>query len=142
MIAPALSRSTFFALLACVTASAQGPTKVSFAHDVAPLLSQKCLQCHGQASPSANLDLRTRESALKGGQHGPAIVPGAAAQSNMYRHLAGLAKPQMPMGGTLTAPEIAVVKDWIDSGAEWDATITLVAPPPADNAPTGPFKRS
>src|ERR1700689_534407 len=127
-------RSTLIALaLTCAGASARSSTEVSFARDVAPILSKNCAQCPAQAAGMGNLDLRTRESALKGGQHGPAIVPGAAAQSNMYRHLAGLAKPQMPMGGTLTAPEIAVVKDWIDSGAEWDATITLVAPPPAEH---------
>ena len=69
----------------------------------------------------ANLDLRTRETALRGGKHGPAVVPGDAAASHMYRHLIGQEKPQMPFGGRLTDAEIALVKEWIESGAEWDA---------------------
>jgi hypothetical protein len=70
----------------------------------------------------ANLDLRSRDAALKGGGHGPALVPGDAAGSRLYRHITGQEKPQMPMGGRLTDAEIAIIKNWIDSGAPWDAT--------------------
>jgi hypothetical protein len=69
----------------------------------------------------ANLDLRTRDGALKGAKHGPVIVPGDAAASHLYRRLIGEETPPMPSGGRLTDAEIAIVKDWIDSGAEWDA---------------------
>jgi hypothetical protein len=75
-----------------------------------------------------NLDLRTREGALKGGQHGPAIVPGDAAASRLYRHLTGQEQPQMPMGGRLTDAQIAVIKAWIDNGAEWDQAASPAAP--------------
>ncbi len=37
----------------------------------------------------AKLDLRTRESALAGGAHGPAIVPGNAEQSRLFRRITG-----------------------------------------------------
>jgi hypothetical protein len=79
----------------------------------------------------ANLDLRSRDAALKGGQHGPAIVPGNAAASRLYQHLTGQAQPQMPMGGRLTDAEIAVIKAWIDNGAEWDSAASLNATAPA-----------
>src|SRR5258708_3094025 len=85
------------------------------------ILTQKCIQCHGQASVMGGLDLRTREAALKGGQHGPALVVGNAAASSIYRHVSGQEQPQMPLGGRLTEPEIALLKNWIDSGAAWDA---------------------
>jgi hypothetical protein len=89
------------------------------------------MQCHGLASPMANLDLKTREGALKGGQHGPAIVPGNAAASNLYKHVAGQEQPRMPLGGKLTDEEIAAIKAWIDRGAEWDAGVALSAPAPS-----------
>jgi hypothetical protein len=112
-----------------LAASAQTPAsaakKISFSGDVAPILSAKCVQCHGQVSLMSNLDLRRREAALKGGQHGPVIVPGDAESSHLYRHLTGRELPQMPLGGRLTDPEIATIKNWIDSGAEWDAGVTL-----------------
>ena len=43
---------------------AQTDNKVSFKNDVAPLLSQKCLQCHGQVASMGSLDLRTRSGPL------------------------------------------------------------------------------
>jgi Protein of unknown function (DUF1553)/Protein of unknown function (DUF1549)/Planctomycete cytochrome C len=111
--------------LFCVAAWAQTPVKVSFSRDVAPLLSRNCTQCHGAAPAMSNLDLRSRDAALKGGQHGPAIVPGDAAGSRLYQHLTGQEKPQMPMGGRLSDPDIATIKNWIDSGASWDASDVL-----------------
>jgi len=71
------------------------------------------------------LDLRTREAALKGGTHGPGIVPRNAAQSHLYRHLTGEELPLMPLGGRLPDAEIAIIKNWIDSGADWDAGLVL-----------------
>src|SRR5438034_10871697 len=112
----------------CGPLAAQKTRDVSFKRDVVPILSEKCLKCHGLASPMANLDLKSRESALKGGQHGPAIVPGDAAASNLYKHVAGQEQPRMPLGGKLTDEEIAGLKAWIDRGAEWDAGLTLSAP--------------
>lgn len=109
-------------LLVCAAGWAQTPAKVSFSQDVAPILSRNCSQCHGQAPAMANLDLGSREGALKGGQHGPAIVPGDAAGSRLYRRLTGEEKPQMPMGGRLSDPEIAIIRNWIDNGASWNAT--------------------
>src|SRR5215467_14088297 len=104
------------------------PGKISFARDIAPVLTQKCMQCHGQTPLMGGLDLRTRETALKGGQHGAAIVPGNAAASHVYRHLTGQEAPQMPLGGRLTDAEIELFKQWIEAGAEWDAGVTLRPP--------------
>ncbi len=113
------------ALLVSMPASAG---KVSFATDVAPILAEKCVECHGQKSLMSDLDLRTRDGLLKGGKHGAAVVPGNSAGSSLYRHLTAQAQPQMPFGGQLTEQQIAVFKAWIDSGAEWDSKVALTAP--------------
>jgi hypothetical protein len=123
----ALRRWFAIPLLACAAGWAQTPaivssSPVSFSDDVAPILARNCEQCHGQAPAMANLDLRSREAALKGGQHGPALVPGDSASSRIYKHLTGESKPQMPMGGRLSDQEIAIIRNWIDSGAAWDST--------------------
>src|SRR5438552_14636579 len=104
---------TLLFLTTCVAATAQ-TGKMSFPRDVAPLLSEKCLKCHGQAPTMANLDLRTRESALKGGQHGPAFVAGNAAASHLYLRLIGQEQPQMPLGGKLSDQEIDTRKGGIE----------------------------
>jgi hypothetical protein len=104
---------------------AQTTPKISFSRDVAPILAANCMQCHGKEPLMAHLDLRTRETALKGALHGAAIIPGNAAESHLYRHLTGQEVPQMPLGGKLPDSDIAIIKKWIDSGAEWDAGVTL-----------------
>src|SRR5262247_4515421 len=80
------------------------------------ILKQKCLQCHGEAVRMSGLDLRALETILKGGEKGPAIVPGNAEASLLYRRVTGLDKPMMPMApqSPLTQQEIAVLKSWID----------------------------
>jgi hypothetical protein len=91
--------------------------------DVFVILKQKCIQCHGEAVQMSGLDLRTLEAMLKGGERGPAIVPGNAEASLLYRRVAGLEKPAMPMAPAppLTRQEIAVLKSWIDQGAKSSA---------------------
>jgi hypothetical protein len=117
--------------------SSQPGAAVDFGADIQPLLAEKCLTCHGDALKLSRLDLRTRDSALTGGNRGPALVPGNAEQSRIYRHVAGLEQPTMPMQGTpLTAAEIATVKRWIDEGAKWT---DAVASAPAASAST-PFE--
>jgi hypothetical protein len=69
----------------------------------------------------SRLDLRTRDSAVSGGSRGPALVPGNADLSKLYRMVAGLEPPAMPLEGEpLSATELAALKRWIDEGAAWD----------------------
>ncbi len=75
----------------------------------------------------SKLDLRTRDSALKGGEHGPSIVPGKAAQSRLFLMISGAEKPAMPMGGSLSSEQVAKLKSWIDQGAVWDGNATADA---------------
>ena len=79
--------------------AASAAAAVDFATDIRPLLEAKCLGCHGEKLKLSKLDLRTRESAIEGGAHGPSLVPGSAEQSRIYRHVAGLESPAMPMRG-------------------------------------------
>jgi len=93
---------------------------VSFTSDIRPVFENSCWKCHGAAVQLSKLDLRTRDGGLKGGARGAAIVPGKAEESRLYRLVAGLEKPSMPMDGKLTAEQISTIKAWIDQGAAWD----------------------
>jgi hypothetical protein len=99
--------------------------------DVLPVLEAKCFQCHGEALKMGNLDLRTRESILKGGDKGPAITPGHADQSLLIHRVTGKVAPKMPMPPmpALTDSELAVVKGWIDQGANWSLPEGNATPP-------------
>src|SRR5579863_7812646 len=107
--------------LASVWTLAAADKPVSFVKEIQPVLEGSCWKCHGAAIQLSKLDLRTREGALKGGEKGAAIVPGKADESTLYRLVAGLEKPAMPMDGKLSVEQIATIKDWINQGAKWDA---------------------
>ncbi len=76
----------------------------------------------------SKLDLRTLEGALKGGEKGASIVPGKAEDSRLYRRVAALERPAMPMDGKLTGDQISTIKAWIDQGAHWDVGAETKAP--------------
>src|SRR6266545_4198821 len=105
---------------------AAGP--VSFARDVQPILQNSCLKCHGASIQLSKLDLRSREAALRGGEHGPALVPGKSEESRLYRLVSGAEKPSMPMDGRLNPDQVLIIKEWIDQGAVW-ANVAAPEPP-------------
>src|SRR5262249_28054450 len=78
----------------------------------------------GETVKMSGLDLRTRAAILKGGESGSGIVPGNAEASLLYRRVAGLAKPAMPMAPLppLTEQEFTTIKSWIDRGGKWSET--------------------
>jgi len=62
-------------------------TAVPFDKEVAPLLVARCLDCHGGSKPRGGLDLSRQKAARGGGDSGPAIVPGNAAASLLWKHV-------------------------------------------------------
>jgi hypothetical protein len=123
-----LLASPIFALLSAQSAAPASAPPISFDKDVKPVLEQHCLSCHGETTQSGKLDLRNRDSALKGGARGSDIVPGDAAASRLYRRVAGLERPSMPpQAEPLPAEQIAAIKQWIDEGAAWGSTVTLTS---------------
>src|SRR5437762_2930397 len=87
----------------------------------------KCAACHTDARKSG-LDLRDRASILKGGNRGPAVVPGKADESLLYKAVRRDGELQMPPGNaTLTAAEINSIRDWINAGARWESKDTSTA---------------
>src|SRR5581483_1994570 len=55
----------------------------------------------------------------KGGNSGPAVVPGKASDSLLIRAVSGAdgVEPMPPKGPRLGAPEVALLRAWIDQGA-------------------------
>jgi hypothetical protein len=89
------------------------------ARQAVAILQARCVVCHGEEKKSG-LDLRTREGLLKGGSRGPAIKPGDADESLLYRLVAGEENPRMPLGEELSEYQIGMLKQWIDKGAIWE----------------------
>lgn len=110
--------------------STQAPERVDFARDVQPILRQRCVGCHGPGQQMVGLRLDRRRDALRGSTFGTVIGPGNADASRLYLRISGTTRgPQMPPTGALTAEQVAVIKTWIDAGAEWPDAVSGDAPP-------------
>ena len=119
---PSLMCGLVVGLFAFASSTPRAEEPVSFTKDIQPIFEKSCWTCHSQTLHLAQLDLSSRDSALKGGEHGAVLVPGKAEDSKLYRLVAGLEKPGMPLDGSaLTAEQVAAIKSWIDDGAHWDA---------------------
>ena len=114
---PSLRFAVAFTLASLLPAQAPGAS-IDYAATVAPLLQQRCGDCHLGARARAGLRLDRRAAILKGGRHGPAAVPGDGAGSLLVQKLHGAAdgKPMPLDRPPLTAAEIATLQAWIDQG--------------------------
>src|SRR5262245_35737200 len=62
---------------------------VDFVRDVQPLFAAHCYQCHGPDKQEAQFRLDVKSVALRGGELGPAIIPGKSAESLLIQAVAG-----------------------------------------------------
>ncbi len=105
--------------------------RVDFTGTVQPLFEKHCLPCHGPEKQKSDFRLDRQAEALRGGEHGAAILPGRSAESPLIHLVAGLVEDRVmpPKGARLTAQEIATLRAWIDAGALWpENTNTNAAP--------------
>jgi len=138
------------------TAASDATTQ--FAASLGPVLSAKCVTCHRPGVAKGGLDLTTRQGMLRGGDSGPALLPGDPDQSPIYVRSVSVAgqRPEMPeKGAPLSEPEATALRDWIAAGAEWPDQLVLkekaqadakfwsfqplagAAPPALEDAPPG-----
>lgn len=110
----------FFAL-SLMAAAEIGAEDVDFARDVQPILTAKCVKCHGAEKQESGLRLDSGLVTLKGGDSGPAVVPGKAMESLLILAVTGKSDTisRMPAKGEpLSDTEVAILKRWIEGGAK------------------------
>src|SRR5689334_21011145 len=124
-----------FALLATVAiarADSNGDQEKFFRDAVQPILVQHCFKCHSHSSGKANggLVLDSRNGWAKGGDSGPAIVPGKPDDSLLIQAVR-YGDLQMPPTGKLPPESIAILERWVMAGAADSRTNdTLDSRPP------------
>ena len=118
---------------------------VDFQKDVAPILAQHCVDCHGPDLQMADLRLDQRKLALADGDARGLIRPGKSGESLLIQRLLDnklgiLMPPSFPFfpgeKAGLAEAKISILKAWIDQGAEWPEDSVLASP--TDVAPTDP----
>ena len=102
--------------------------QMSFAEDhaffeskVRPVLVEHCYECHSGEKTKGGLGLDTKQGWEKGGDTGPAIVPGKPDESLLIKavryHDEDLAMPPKKKGGKLPEAVIADLVEWVRMGA-------------------------
>ncbi len=91
-----------------------------FEKEVRPLLAKHCYACHSAKAEKlqAGLRLDSRAAFLKGGETGPAMVPGDVANSLIISSVR-YESYEMPPKGKLPPNEIAILERWVAMDAPW-----------------------
>ena len=123
---PKLPRSLMLGMIALTLlgASASRPAAAedgALGGRVEALLAVRCLECHAGQDPQGSLALDNAAAFARGGQTGPAVVPGDADASLLVRAVRRQdpAVSPMPPDEPLSGDEIALIEAWVASGAPW-----------------------
>jgi mono/diheme cytochrome c family protein len=95
--------------------AATGP--LTFEKDIRPILKANCFHCHGEEEKvKGGLDVRLRHLIAKGGESGPAIVPGKPDKSRLFTMVRD---GEMPKSEKKLSPaQVEVIRQWIAGGAK------------------------
>jgi len=100
---------------------------VDFHKDILAILSNSCAKCHAGGKQKGGFSIDTRESLIKGGESGAAVVPGKSAESRLIALVGGL-EPDAIMpaqGPRLSAEQVGLLRAWIDQGLPWEVGFTF-----------------
>jgi Planctomycete cytochrome C/WD domain, G-beta repeat len=134
------SRLTVFALIVVPAIASADPP--SFKRDIAPVLLNNCLACHGPKKAEGGYRIDTFERITAAGD---STQPGFASKdldgSEAFRRITSTdVKERMPLeGDPLPADQVALLKQWIEAGVPFDgpdakAPIASYVPPPTHPA--------
>ena len=99
--------------------AAPAEISVEFARDIAPILANRCVSCHGAEKQNGGLRLDSGAGVVHGGDSGVLLEAGDPAGSLLFQVVSGahdeLRMP--PKGDPLAPDEVALIQSWIEAGA-------------------------
>ena len=112
-------RFTIYLILFAVSQVSADERLDFFEAKIRPVLATHCYECHGHKE-KGGLKLDSREAILKGGDSGPALVPGKPKESLLLTAVRHVDEElQMPPKKKLPGHIVADLKRWIREGAVW-----------------------
>jgi mono/diheme cytochrome c family protein len=109
-----------------VSLAEENAGEVFFENKIRPLLAQHCVECHGENKQKGALRLDSKEGWQKGGENGPALIPGKPGESRLIKAVLRTDTDfQMPPKHPLSSAEVEALERWVEMGA----------PDPRKNAP-------
>jgi mono/diheme cytochrome c family protein len=109
-------------LLSVGCLNAAGDPPVDFVGQIKPIFADRCVMCHNSSSLLGELNLQSRELAMRKRKNGFVIVPNQPEKSPLYRTLLLPPSEQKAMPATahrLPTDEIKLIRRWIEEGAKW-----------------------
>lgn len=110
-----------FSVAGLATVPAAEP--VSFSRQIAPLLVDKCVECHREAKSKGGYRLDTFDQLLKTGDSGePVVVVGAPDKSELLRRIVTDDEDEQmpPKGDPLEKAEVNLLRQWLEQGGKFD----------------------
>src|SRR6476660_4163099 len=62
---------------------------IDFSREIKPIFEASCIKCHGRGRAKGDFQLDTRETLLKGGESGPAVIAGNSQGSHLIELVMG-----------------------------------------------------
>src|SRR4051794_9512746 len=113
----------FLLPLACLpavpTRAADAPPAIPYAR-VHAVFAKHCLACHDAKEAEGEFVMESFDALMKGGDKGPAVVPGKADESLLVQLIERRKKPFMPppkKADKIPDADVALIRAWIDGGA-------------------------
>lgn len=106
---------------------------IDYKRDIQPIFEKRCVMCHSENATMGSLNLESYAGLKKGGNNGPVVSAGSLQDSLLYRSVVGQAPEigRMPIGlEPVPQVEVAMLKTWIEEGAQGPATVSITAGKP------------
>lgn len=100
---------------------------LDFADDVQPILAMRCVECHNDQISEGGLNLASNHFQEAGSDSGEVIVPRSADESYLLDRIVSGEMPPPARGQSQKLPdaEIAVIREWIQQGANWPEDVVI-----------------
>ncbi len=113
-----------------------------FTKKIQPILAENCFKCHSHEATKVKggLLLDSQETALKGGETGPAIVPHEPDKSLLITAVS-YTDPDLqmpPKNQRLTNEQVALLREWVKIGAPWGKAAVIATAQIISVAPRTP----
>ncbi|HYG78207.1 MAG TPA: PSD1 and planctomycete cytochrome C domain-containing protein [Planctomycetota bacterium] len=121
-------------ILGVITSASLLASDVDYVKEIKPLFAERCYACHGTLQKKSGLRLDAGTLMLKGGNAGPAVIPGRADDSPLIHAVTGTHDMEImpPEGSPLKEEEVAMLRRWINSGAKFPSD-EKIPPDPSEH---------